>query len=458
MNRSVKATGVLFLIAIVVAFHGFCAPLPAQSFDRQLRELQDEQNQTRNTLDQLQSQLAAFETEIRQTEDRYENVYRQFQSLEREITIRDQVIGNLTAQRNQIRSELNLIRNLIGENQQELEMLMEDYKKTLTYLYKHGRTSGFVMMMNVTSLNQLLVRSHYLKRFSEHRERQANRITELQNELESKRNDLEDARRRNDDNLAEEQRQRQRLNANRQQQERNITTLRQDRDNLQQQMRRTLEEIENLNRTLSTLLAEENRVRRAEEERIRLLEEERLRRLAEAELIEDDERREVEVARYSNPIRRTAGPTSAELEVLEQSFAERRGRLPWPVDNGAVSVKFGRKIHPVYRVEIPSNGIEISTRPLSTVRAVHDGFVSEVMALNGFDTIVVVNHGRFVTAYGNLTGVAVRRATFVRAGDIIGRGGDENSTMGSAVFFMIRDGETNIDPEQWISRSNTPTP
>jgi murein hydrolase activator len=429
-----------------------------QNFDKLLRDLQKEQSDTRNTLEQLQNQLLAFETEIRQTETRYEDVYRQFQSLEREITLRDQVISNLTAQRSQIRSELGIIEKQIGENQDELERLMDEYKKTLTYLYKHGRTPQFVMLLTSNSMNQLLVRSHYLRKFSEHRQRQASRIAELQDELQNKRNDLVAARERNDQNLAEEQRQRQRLGNNRQQQERNITTLRQDRQNLQQKMQRTLDEIDNLNKTLNTLLAEENRVRRAEEERIRLLEEERLKKLAEAEKIEDERRREVEVARYSTPIRPAAGPSSAELDVLEQAFTQQRGKLPWPVDNGAISVRFGKKVHPVYRVEIPSEGIEIATEPLSTVRSVHDGFVSIVMPLNGFDTMVVVNHGRYKTAYGNLTGVTVRPQSYVRAGDIIGRGGDENSSMGSAVFFMIRDGEMNIDPEKWISRTNPPTP
>lgn len=453
MKALLRVLSVTLILTVLL-----CGKGHAQNFEKLLRDLQQEQNDTRNTLEQLQNQLLAFENEIRQTETRYEDVYRQFQSLEREITLRDQVIGNLTAQRAQIRSELNIIEKQIGENQQELEQLMEEYKKTLTYLYKHGRTPQFVMLMTANSMNQLLVRSHYLRKFSEHRERQANRIAELQDELQGKRNDLETARERNEQNLAEEQRQRQRLGTNRQQQERNITTLRQDRQNLQQKMQRTLDEIDNLNKTLTTLLAEENRVRRAEEERIRLLEEERLRKLAEAREIEDERTREMEVARYSTPIRPAAGPSSAELDVLEQSFTQQKGRLPWPVDNGAVSVKFGKKVHPVYRVEIPSEGIEISTEPLSTVRSVHDGFVSIVMPLNGFDTMVVVNHGRYKTAYGNLTGVTVRPQSFVRAGDIIGRGGDDNSTMGSAVFFMIRDGETNIDPESWISRTNPPTP
>jgi murein hydrolase activator len=452
-----KKTLRTFILGLIVSVL-FVPVLTAQDFDRALRELQQEQNDTRNTLEQLQTQLRTFETEIQQTQNRYENVYRQFQALEREITLRDQVIGNLNEQRGQIRSELDIIQNQISQNQKELDELVDEYKRTLTYLYKHGRTPHYVMLLTSTSLSQLLVRSHYLRKFSEHRERQAERISELRAELESKREDLENARNRNSEALAEEQRQRQRMGNNRRQQEQNIATLRKDRENLQQKMKRTLDEIDNLNKTLNTLLAEERRLREAEEERIRVLEEERLRRLAEAEKIEDEREREIEVARYSTPIRPASGPSSAELEVLEQSFAQQQGKLPWPVDNGAIAVKFGKKVHPVYRVEIPSNGIEIATEPLSTVRAVHDGFVSIVMPLNGFDTMVVVSHGRYFTAYGNLTGVTVRPQSYVRAGDIIGRGGDESSTMGSAVFFMVRDGEKNIDPEKWISRSNPPTP
>lgn len=190
-----------------------------------------------------------------------------------------------------------------------------------------------------------------------------------------------------------------------------------------------------------------------EEEEIRRAEEERLRRLAEARKIEDEVERRAAVARYSAPVVRENRVTDAELADFSADFSAKRGELMWPVDRGVITERFGVRVHPVIGTKTNHPGVQIAAEPGSTVRVVNDGVVYRVMPIQGFGDVVFVNHGEYNTAYGNLSNIYVRRNQVLSEGDVIGLSGDSQSILGEAIFFLIRDGSENVDPERWLSRS-----
>src|SRR5690606_11011135 len=79
-------------------------------------------------------------------------------------------------------------------NKAELERLIENYKQSLTYLYKHGRVPEFAYLFTSGSFNQMMVRAFYLRRFEEHRTRQATQIETVQQELKRKEEEMIAAR------------------------------------------------------------------------------------------------------------------------------------------------------------------------------------------------------------------------------------------------------------------------
>jgi len=74
------------------------------------------------------------------------------------------------------------------------------------------------------------------------------------------------------------------------------------------------------------------------------------------------------------------------------------------------------------------------------------------LPITGYGDVVLVSHGKFITAYGNLSQVMVTKRDILRKGDMIGLSGDENSPRGQSVFFMVRETNTNMDPENWLSK------
>ncbi len=451
MNRRPHPPISFFLIAVAVALFAVPASLYGQNYQSIRQELQQQQEDARNEIASLRSQIEQFEVQITEAATAYTDMYGQYQNLRNEITLRSAVLRNMEAERASIQKELDVTQQQIDALTEDLNALIENYKSTLTYIYKHGRVPEEVLLFTSASINQMLVRSYYLNRFEEQRQSQARQISAMQEELQVRGEELEDARRRSQQNIAETQQERTALERRRQVQERQVAELRRDRERLEQRLSASRSEADNLENTLSGLIEEEALARAAEQERLARLEEVRQQRLASAENIRSRREREAQIARYSTPIQDPALPSDEQLGTLESSFEQLKGQLPWPVPAGVVSTRFGNRVNPVYGTRIDHPGIEILTEARSEVKAVHDGYVFAVQPIPGFGNCVFVKHGRYITVYGNMSDIAVGRNRFVRTGEVLGRSGDEDSLRGTSLFFMIRDQNTNLDPEIWIT-------
>jgi len=434
----------------------------SQDFERIRGELRERQNQTNTQIQSLQQLILQYEQEIRQTESEYETLYQEFERLEREIALRDAVIRNLQSQGRQIGEEISLIQREMAAARAELERLIETYRESVAYLYKHGRVPELAYLFTSGSFNQMMIRSFYLRRFEEQRTRQALAIEQKQEELRVKEEELLAANEEVQRNLDETRTAREGLNETRQRQNRNIARLQENRQQTQAKLEDTRRSVENLNQVLDNTIAELERVQREEEERIRQLEAERLRRLAEAQQIQDDAERARAVARYSEPVTRsTAEPSREEYARIEMDFIRSKGSLPWPV-NGVVTQSYGFSVHPVYRTRIPSPGIEISAEEGSPVRVVHDGFISAIhRGVGEFGDMIIVRHGEsYFTVYSNFSEIRVPVSSFVRAGDVLGRSGVRNSARGSTLYFIVRRSgpDSNMDPIEWLGNPDQVAP
>ncbi|SHF19740.1 Septal ring factor EnvC, activator of murein hydrolases AmiA and AmiB [Fodinibius roseus] len=442
-------------ITFFCCFFGASTAAVAQdgNYEKQREELLLKQKNTRAEINKLNEQIDTFEQRLQKTSEKYANLYEQFEDLQRLITLQDQKISKLQAEQSQIQDEIAVINQTIAENQQKLEQLIENYKETLQYIYKHGQTSELALLFASSSVNQMLIRAYYLRKFNTYREAQVNEIRETEEELKRNRAQLEDGQERNKRLLAEIRAEKETLARQKQKQESNVALLRQDKERLQQKLDEIQQQKESLNNTLTSLIREEEEIRREQAERIRQLEENRDQKLAEAENIEDEEERAREVAKYAAaPAESEEFLDDEELREIEISFAQNKGELPWPVESSTILEHFGRQRHPVYGTVTPNLGIEILSDPKAPVKAVHPGYVIAVQPFPGYGDVVLVKHGRFITAYGNLSQVSVRDGSILQRGDIVGLSGDQASANGESVFFLVRENNDNLDPENWLRK------
>ena len=137
-------------------------------------------------------------------------------------------------------------------------------------------------------------------------------------------------------------------------------------------------------------------------------------------------------------------------KALAASFEKNRGGLPWPVDNGVVSIPFGSSV--VGGLSIDNPGITIST-PSSggSVKAVFNGEIKAVSNL-GDGMMIMIQHGKYFTIYGNLASVNVSKGSTVSTGQVIGRTGEADDGTGGQLDFMLMIENRNVNPQPWLHR------
>lgn len=154
-----------------------------------------------------------------------------------------------------------------------------------------------------------------------------------------------------------------------------------------------------------------------------------------------------------------AAPAPAPAPKVQQptvettDFASMRGSLPRPVDGSwRVTNPFGRHAVPgLGDVFYDNPGIDAEVAQGATVKAVCAGRVSGIYKVEGYGTVVIVNHGGYFTAYGNLTGASVSTGSQVRAGQKLGNAApDPDDRRRGSVHFEVWKGREKQNPELWI--------
>lgn len=140
-----------------------------------------------------------------------------------------------------------------------------------------------------------------------------------------------------------------------------------------------------------------------------------------------------------------------EEKLVSEDFAKNKGKLPWPVNQGVISEKFGVNVHPVYkRVEMLNNGINISTLKNAEIRTVFNGVISEILFMPGFNNVIIIQHGNYFTVYSNLADIVVKKGQKVSTKQIIGKIAYDNEN-GSVLNFQVWKNMDKLDPESWLA-------
>ena len=132
-----------------------------------------------------------------------------------------------------------------------------------------------------------------------------------------------------------------------------------------------------------------------------------------------------------------------------RSFAQSRGRLPWPVD-GKVTHAFGS---PRAGGRLRWNGIVVGAPDGAEFRAVQSGRVVFADWLRGFGLLTIVDHGNsFMTLYGQAEILTRAVGDSVAPGDVLGRVGRSGGSREAGVYFEIRERGQARDPSNWLTR------
>jgi septal ring factor EnvC (AmiA/AmiB activator) len=146
-----------------------------------------------------------------------------------------------------------------------------------------------------------------------------------------------------------------------------------------------------------------------------------------------------------------------EAAALSADFEKNRGKLPWPVERGVITQKFGDNPHPVLAgIMVPNNGVNIATNQNAQIRAVFDGTISGVFSIPGAGKNIIINHGGYRSVYSNMKEVFVTKGQTISAKEAIGLvltdEVDGKTEAHIEIWKVSEKGTVKEDPAKWITR------
>lgn len=140
---------------------------------------------------------------------------------------------------------------------------------------------------------------------------------------------------------------------------------------------------------------------------------------------------------------------------LGKTFQQNRGKLPWPVNSGAITRGYGLERSKIYKhVQTNSEGVYITTKAYSKVFPVFSGRVTLISEIAGQNMTVIVRHGDYLSLYSNLQNVKVKMHEEVTPKSILGEVAVQAVGGGSVLHFEIwksgKDKPKSENPELWL--------
>ena len=134
------------------------------------------------------------------------------------------------------------------------------------------------------------------------------------------------------------------------------------------------------------------------------------------------------------------------------SFAQLRGKLPWPV-GGRLMARFHDVRAETAQDTLRWQGVLIESARGAKVRAPYFGRVVYADWLQGLGLLMIISHsGGFLSLYGHAEVLYKSVGDWVAPGDVIAEMSDTQGPL-PQLYFEIRQGRKPLDPAQWL-RSN----
>lgn len=453
---------ILLITAIIIALAASDAGGAKRRQRQQPRAIgavKKEQSDTRRAIQQTAEQIEANRRSTVRSLNRLD-------SLSSDIDIRNRTIARISSQIDSIDRTIVVLNDSVAALERRLGTMRESYARMVRRIHDHqrGSTSVLAFIFSAETVTQGYRRMRYLKEVSAWRERRSRELAAQADTLRRRKEHLAVVKTQRATSLAELDSERRQLQTSQQETAQLVAQLKKESTSLRRVLKDKEAKARALEAELERLIAEEQR--RQEEEQRRKEEEARRRQLA-------AEKKQQQAKAAGRPSESAASKTASDSKKstpapaakqrtyatpddtrsLSGTFESNKGRLLFPVSGRYRIVRpFGRHQHPELPHVVTDNaGIDIETSPGATARAVFAGKVSAIFRQPGYNTIVMVRHGRYLTVYAGLTDITVRNGQELKQGQAIGKiFADPDDGDRALLHFELRREKEKLNPSLWV--------
>lgn len=418
------------------------------------------------TQQELERQRQQLRKEIEQTQELLNNNKKntkqslgQLSLLNRKLNLQENVIDNIS-------KDIGLLNNTIYKSQRDInklqlliDTLKQEYARSMVYAYKTRSNSDFLnFIFSSANFNDAIKRITYLKSYRNYREMQGDNILRTQDLLKERIGELSNNKKKKNVVLQSQSKELVVLESQKQEKNQLVAQLKAQGKELNGQISAKKKQMQKVSSAIAAA------IKRAQDEARR----EAVAKAKEAKAKADAEAKRLaaenksttttaaeKTASVPKPAKPTNTPTSVLLASdadvkLNANFENNKGSLPWPVDRGYIIMGYGNQKMPDIGIVIDNPGITIGSDVGTSVKALFDGEVSSVTNIDNMQ-LVIIKHGRYFTAYSNLSGVNVSRGQEVHTGQVIGKVAANDEGVGT-IDVIISNERGNLNPESWLRR------
>lgn len=366
----------------------------------------------------IQKDIKLAEKLLKETAKDKETSINQVSLLQTQIKQRESLIKTYQSQINAINKDIQNNKNQIATLEKNLKLYRKEYSNLLVINYRNkGKVNNLLFIFSSEDFNQAMRRMRYIQELNGLVKEKIEEIDSTQIKIQLQLEKNENNKKEKEKILAKEKQEKAVLMKERDKLNNDIASLKKKEKQIQKDITSKEKQAKELKKQIEKIIAEE--IRKAKERE--------------------------EAAKKNN--------TESIDYNLSANFAQNKGKLPYPVEQGIITGKYGLSQHPTQKkVTVNNNGIDISTTKGSKARCVFDGEVCGVMNQGG-NSVILVRHGLYFTLYSNLEKVYVKMKDKVVTGQEIGKIHTNVSDGKTILHFEIwQENRTTVNPALWIKK------
>lgn len=407
--------------------------------------------------EKLEQRKAEILREIREKEEQLQNVQSKEKTVTKQlvlqtekIKLKEKLIKTTEKQTKLLSNDMYINQININRLKRELVLLKEDYANMIVKSYKsRSEQSRAMFLLSSENFLQAYKRAQYMKQYASYRKVQGEEIKNKTRELEGYNEKISVQKTEKQKLLEENQKEKTELEKEKQVQQELAKSIKKDKKQIIAEIKKKQQEtraIDNqIQKLIKAAIAAANK-KTAEANR----------KTAEANRKTAPNSPKTVSVETSNAASKAIETSTkivltSEGQLIANNFKANKGKLPWPVEKGFVSLPYGDQPHPVYKTLVVHNsGVEITTDQGASARAVFGGEVISVMILSPVNKAVMIQHGDYFTVYQNLSSVNVSKGDKVSTKQTIGKIRTNGDTGKTVLKFTISQNTTYNNPATWL--------
>lgn len=391
-----------FILLLLMSLSGNCQSV--ESLEKKIQSIQQD--------------IKLAEKLLKETSKDKETSINQVNLLKTQISQRESLIKTYQAQIEAINKNIKSNKSEIAVLEKDLEIYRKEYANLLVINYRNrGKANNLLFIFSSDDFNQAIKRMRYIKELNGLLKDKIEEIDSTQIKINIQLEKNEKNKKDKETILANEKKERAALLKERDKLNNDIAALKKKEKQIQKDISAKDKQTKELQKQIEKVIAEE--IRKAKERE--------------------------ETAKKNN--------TKSVDYNLSANFEQNKGKLPYPVEQGIITGKYGTTQHPTQKKVTTNNkGVDITTTKGSKVRSVFDGEVC-VVTTQGGHGVILIRHGFYFTLYANLEKVYVKVGDKVSTGKEIGLVHTDANDGKTILHFEIwQENRTTVNPALWIRK------